>query len=273
MRNSLILTIISLVFSSTCLGQDKGPKYTHYFKDVAEPLETKEVNIEFSNGISRADFLKFKAKYINNTNDFLFVDPSKTELTLGARTITTPEKSFILDPMDSKSKTVDVKEGADFVVDRFMVEPKGFSRIPADGEAIELPDFQLPAAVNNISGKNVEINLKRVKQETKETWATFSVKYTGDHYAIVDPSRISVRLESGQQFANDFSKSKNILLEKGDSKNIRAVFHIPARIVDMQFATMFIQWGATVTETKPIPIDLGETVTFELDEELTEKKN
>lgn len=269
-----LLLVIGVAFNSSVQAQKKGDdKYTHYFKDVEEAIESKAVVVELTNGISRKDFLKFKAKYINNTSDFLLVDPSKTKITIGSEELSPSEKAFILDPNDKKSKTIDLKDGADFMVESFEVAPEGFAIISTDGTPAKMPDFQLPAAVNNIEAGNFEVNLKRLKQETKETWAKFEVKYVGDDYAIVDPSRISIRIESGQQYANDFSKSKTILLEKGDKKTIDAVFHIPAKVVDMQFATMFVQWGECMVETKAEPFELDESATFEFDETLTNEKN
>lgn len=273
MKKNILLFALSAAVCGTGYAQKKDDKYTHYFKDVSEPIESKEVNVELTNGVSRNEFLKFKAKYINNTKDFLLVDPSETTITLGAIDVKPQEKSFILDPLETKSKTIDLKEGADFLVENFEVAPEGFALISTDGTPVKLPDFQLPASVNNVESGNFEVNLRRLKQETKETWATFSITYVGEDYGIVDPSRITIRTEAGDQYANEVRKSKTILLEKGDKKNIDAVFHIPAKVVDMQFATLFIQWGECMSETKAEPFELGESATFELDEQLTKEKN
>lgn len=269
----LMMAVLATSFSNSVFAQKKDPKYTNYYKDVEEPIETKEVVIEFSNGVSRLDFLKFKAKFTNNTNDFLIVDPSKFKITTDGVTHEPKEKSFILDPNDSKSKTVDVKEGENLRADEFEVAVGGFAIIPADGKAAQMDQFQLPASTNNMESGNFEVNLKRVKQETKETWATFSIKYTGDGYAIIDPSRISVKTESGEQYANEFRKSKMILLEKGDSKTIDVVVHIPAKVVDMQFAKLFVQWGECMVETEAVALEVDESVLFMLDEALTAEKN
>ncbi len=274
MKKAFTLIMLAAVgFTTTVTAQKKGDKYTHYFKDVEEAIETKQVVIELTNGLSREDFLKFKAKYTNSTSDFLLVDPSKTTITFGGDAVNPKEKTFILSPNGKKTKTIDLKEGGDFLVESFDVAPEGIAVIPTDGNPVKMPEFQLPASTNNIESGNFEINLKRVKQETKETWAVFTIKYTGDDYAIIDPSRISIRTETGKQYANEFRKSKTILLEKGDKKNVDAVFHIPAKVVDMQFATLFVNWGECMSESKAEPIEIDESVTFELDEGLTAEKN
>lgn len=249
------------------------PKYTNYYKDVEEALEAKEVTLEFTNGVSRLDMLKFKTKFTNNTNDFLLIDPSKFTITGDGTENNPKEKEFILDPNEKKSKTIDLKGKENLRYDEFEVAPEGFARISVDGTPVNMPEFQLPASVNNIESGSFEVNLKRLKQETKETWAVFSIKYTGNDYAIIDPSRISIKTEAGDQYANEFRKSKTILLEKGDSKTVNAVFHIPAKVVDMQFATLFVQWGEAMTETNAEAFEIDESVTFELDETLTEEKN
>jgi len=274
--NLMMAAVISIGTTSQSFaqkGKKDDPKHTNYFLDVEEAIETREVVLEFSNGVSRMDFLKFKTKFTNNTDDFLLIDPSKFTITVNGTETHPKEKQFVLDPNENASKTIDVKEGANFNVDQFDVAAAGFSRIPLDGESIQMNQFQLPATTNVIESGNFEVNLKQLKQETKQTWARFEIKYKGDGYAIVDPSRISVKTEGGDQYANMHRKSKTILFEKGDSKGIDVTVEIPAKVVDMQFAKLFVNWGESMVETKAVPIEINESITFELDEELTNEKN
>lgn len=275
-----LMAVFVMSFSGSVLAQKKGkkdpkdnPKYTHYYSDVDDALETKQVVMEFTNGVSRVDMCKFKTKFTNNTNDFLLINPSEFTVTTDGIAHNPKEKEFMLDPNEKKSKTIDVKGGEGLRAESIEVEPEGFARISADGTPVKMPEFQLPASVNNIESGNFSINLKQLKQETKETWARFEVTYNGDDYGIVDPSRISVTIESGQQFANDNRKSKTIMLEKGDKKTISAIFHIPAKVVDMQFATLMVQWGDAMMKTKAEPFTIDDSVTFELDQTLTDEKN
>jgi hypothetical protein len=276
MKKSMVaIALVSLVafITTESFAQKKDDsKYTNYFKDP-ETVEGKQIVLEMRDGVSRFDFLKFRTKFTNNTNDFILVNPSKFTVKVNGVSVHPREKTFILDPNESNGKTIDVKEGASFATDEFDVQLAGFERIPVDGEVERMPDFQLPASTNVIKSGNFEINLKNLKQETDETWARFEIKYKGDGYGIIDASRISVKTESGQQFANDDRKSNTILLEKGESKTVNAIFHIPVKVVDMQFATLLVQWGESMVETKAVPFELEETVTFVLDEMLTNEKN
>lgn len=276
----LLLGAFALSISTPTLAQKKGkkdpkddPKYTYYYSDVEDAVETSEVVMEFTNGVSRVDMCKFKTKFTNNTSDFLLIDPSKFTIETDGIEHKPKEKAFILDPNEKKSKTIDVKEGEGLRAESIEVTPAGFSRISVDGTPIKMEQFRLPATDNVMKSGSFEVNLKNLKQETKETWAKFEIRYNGDDFAIIDPSRISVLTENGEKYANDDRKSKTILLKQGDSKTINAIFHIPAKVVDMQFAKLFVQWGDCMVETKAVPFDVDESVTFEVDEILTAEKN
>ena len=56
------------------------------------------------------------------------------------------------------------------------------------------------------------------------------------------------------------------------TKKIKAVFKVPAKITDMQFANMEIDWKNTFTESKLVPIALP-AQNFEIDPGMTEGKN
>lgn len=273
------MAVVVMSFSSAVHAQ-KGkkdtksdPKYTNYYMDVEEAIEVRELALEFSNGVSRMDMFKCKTKFTNSTNDFLLVEPSKFTITVEGTETHPNEKSFILDPNESKTKTLDVKEGANFLADEVAIEVGGFSRISLDGTPVKFDDFQLPASANVMESGNFSVNLKYLSQETKETTARFEVKYKGDNYAIVDPSRVAIKTEGGDQYANLHRKSKTFLLEKGDTKSFDVVVEIPDKVVDMQFAKLFVVFGDAVIETKAVAIDLNESINFELDEAVTTEKN
>jgi hypothetical protein len=276
---TLLIAAFAISITSSSYAQKRkkdpkdDPKYTNYYLDIEGAVETKEVVMKFTNAVSRMDMLKFKTKFINNTNDFLLIDASKFTISVDGVEYNPKEKAFILDPNDKKSKTIDMKDGEKLRSNKFEVSMEGFSRISLDGVPAQMEQFRLPAIENVMKSGNFEVNLKNLKQRTKETWARFEIKYTGDGYAIVDPSRISVITEDAEKYANDDRKSKKSLLEKGDTKVVNAIFHIPAKVVDMQFAKLFVQWGECMIETNAVPFDVDESITFELDEALTTEKN
>lgn len=272
----ILLTILTCSATFPVLAQKEkkvDPKHTNYYTDIEEAIEVREFAIQFTNGLSRIDMFKCKAKFTNSTNDFLLIEPSKFTVTVDGVSVHPKEKSFILDPNESKAKTIDLTEGANFHTDAVEIAVTGFSRISMDGTPAKVEPFQLPATVNIVEAGNFTVNLKFLSQETQETTARFEIKYKGDGYAIVDPSRVSIKTEGGDQFANLHRKSKTFLLEKGESKSFDVVVQIPAKVVDMQFAKLFVNFGDSMVETSAKPIDVEESVTFELDAALTTEKN
>lgn len=274
----LLMMVFAISAPFQILAQKKkekkpDPKHANHFKQVDE-LECKQLVLEIKDAYARMDVLKFRVKFTNKTNDFVQVNTGEFAISVNGKDEHPKSKTFMIEPNGTKGKTIELKGGTEYHVEEFGFSPAGFSLIPIDdGVVAKAEDFQLPASTNTITAGNFEINLKQLKQETKETWARFSIRYKGDGYGIIDPSRISVTTEAGQRFANDNRKSKTILLEKGDVKTIAAIFHIPAKVVDMQFATLQVNWNNAIVETKAVPFDLSDSLTFEFDEALTKEKN
>ncbi len=276
---SLLLTLAVAIGQPTeILAQKKkekkpDPKHANHFKSPEE-IESKQVVLEMRDAYARMDLLKFRVKFTNKTNDFIRVNTGEFTISVNGRKDQPKGKQFFIGPNDSKGKTIELKGETDLHAEEFSFSPAGFALISVDdGKVVKADDFQLPASTNTQEAGNFSINLKKLKQETKETWARFEITYKGEGYGIVDPSRISVTVEGGQKFANDNRKSKNIVLEKGDDKTISAIFHIPAKVVDMQFATLQVNWNDALVETKAVGFEVDGTVTFELDEALTKEKN
>ena len=74
------------------------------------------------------------------------------------------------------------------------------------------------------------------------------------------------------EYANDIKNPNPKLLFKGDKLKIKAVFHIPGRIADMQFANMTILWNDSFRETNAQKLK-GHEITFNIDRGMTNGKN
>jgi hypothetical protein len=90
---------------------------------------------------------------------------------------------------------------------------------------------------------------------------------------LVDASKIVIKVDGTEkEYANDNTKSKIVMIKKGEKVKFKASFHIPGRIADMQFANMTLIWKDTFVETKIKKIQ-GQKVNFVLDRGLTNGKN
>lgn len=248
------------------------PKHVNYYRAV-DDVKTDAIVLDIKDPVSRMDYMKFRVKFSNITPDFIRIAAGETDFVIDGKAHSPKDRVFFLDPYDSSSKTLQVGGGStDYHADRVDVNFKGFARIPSKGQVIDAEPFLLPAAKNSITAGDFEINMKNLTKETKVTWVSFDVKYTGKDYGIVDQSKISVRTEAGQVFASEQSKVKTQVLEPGGSTTLRATFKIPAKVVDMQFANLTVLWNDCFQVSKAVPFDVP-GVSFEVDPGLTAGKN
>ncbi|MFN3402844.1 MAG: hypothetical protein ACK40G_02040 [Cytophagaceae bacterium] len=271
---SVLFSVIVLC-SAHAQRKPNDPKHENWYS-VAN-VETDDLLIEFSGSHSQQEFTTTKVKVTNKTNDYILwkttesifkyefgeFKPAKGMLSDG---------NMLLGPGESDTKTLKVSGGNKFHVDNLKLILDGFYKIAFEGNAIDAPDFKLPPNVNDFKAGKFEVSLDKLKKETKETEAKFKVKYTGTNVGFLDPSRCVVKIPNGQEYATANRKDKKQILFPGDTENIKAVFQVPGKVVDMQFANLEILWKDTFREAKAVPFKVG-TAEFVLDPGMTEGKN
>ena len=275
MKKITLLLAAILITTITVNAQKKkkkDPKFEHHFK-VPTEVSTDEYNLNFSNIESQAEFCKLAVKVTNNTNDFILFDKGSFKFNFGFGSFTPKSKLFYLKPNQSKKKVIQASGSEKFQVDSFSIDFGGFSIVPVNGTVTEMEDFQVPASKNSISTDLFKITLKKSSLRTQEASLIFECTYLGNKVALIDPSKLVIKVDgTDKEYANDNKKSEGKLYKKGDKIKIKAVFHIPGRIADMQFANMTILWKDTFVETEEKKIS-GQTVNFVIDPGMTNGKN
>ncbi len=268
-----ILILASILFASTLLKAQKvDPKHENHFK-VPEPIETEEITIKLFDIQAQSEFCKLAIKVTNNTNDFILFEKGASTFNFDFGKFSDPKKEIIIRPNKSKKKVLTAKGGTQFHVEKFNMTIDGFSLVPVKGTVSEMEDFQVPASKNSISTDAFKVNLKKSSLRTQEAYLIFECVYQGDKIAMVDPSKLVIKVDdTDKEYANDNKKSESKLLRKGDKVKIKAIFHIPGRIADMQFANMTILWKDTFVESEAKKLQKHE-VEFNLDRGLTIGKN
>jgi hypothetical protein len=260
LRTSISVTALA-AFAVVSIAQE-APTYKadHRFAYANVVLENNTVKVEMEDVVAEVTYSKFRFKVTNKTNDYVFVDPTKFKVTMGGAAMTFKEKAYMIRPYEKESKTLNVAGGTNYHVDAFTIDfADGFQRLPSKGAAATVEEFTLPASKNEVSGGPFTVNLRNLVQETDKTEAKFSVKYTGTAMAIVDPSKVSVKIPAGQQFANAKSKSKPAVLEGGGTEEFTVVAEIPGKVADMQFTTLTVLWNEAMVETtqQPLAVDVA----------------
>lgn len=281
MKTKTIILSIILLIGSSIQAQNADPKHRNFFKP-SEKIDGDEYSLEFIDVVAKVDYAKMAVEIKNTSNDYLMFKSEEPEFIFDFGTFNSKEDVVFILPSSSERKTLKATGDYRFHVDNFKLNFAGLYHLSAKGKTQEMEEFRLPASKNNIEAGNFKISLIKTNQRTQETYGKFEVEYIGDEIGIIDPSKLSVRVDGkeGLVYANDIKKSTAsfiskggpIFLRKGEKATFKAVFHIPGRIADMQFSLLYIMWGDTFVESKPEKIAAKE-VEFVLDIGMTHGKN
>lgn len=237
-----ILSLFLLQISPSFAGDEK------WYKELTQ--ETDEYTIEVIDIVSEGDFSKLKVKITNKTGHYIFFDGSKCTFKYEFGEFKPSERPTRIDPYKSDAKVLDVKDEQERLnTDKFTLIIDGLTLVPSYGRKFEVEEFKLPPVFNDVDAGPFKISLKNYKKKTDNTAAKFEVQYIGRNVALIDPGKVGVRLEDGQQFANAKHDYNQQLLMSGDTDKFTVYFDIDAKIADMQFADMWIQWRGTFQES------------------------
>ena len=280
MKQLIIIFGLFLIFNVIGNSQNTDPKHKNFFKSPAK-IETELHSVSFKNIVAKIDYAKMAVEIKNISNDYLMFRTEEPEFVFLFGSYCSKEDLIYILPNSAESITLKVSGDNKFHVDHFNMELTGLYKLSAKGGVQEGEEFRLPANKNNIEVGSFKVSLIKTSQKTKETYGKFECEYIGDAIGIIDPSRISVRVDGTDLvYANDVKKSKSsflskggpIFLRKGEKTTLKAVFHIPGKIADMQFSLLYIMWGDTFREVQPEKLT-AKKVEFVLDEGLTHGKN
>jgi len=269
---TLLICGAMLMFGLNSFAKDKtDPNHENHFKQL-EPIETDDYKIEFSDVHAQTTFCLAKLTITNKTDDYLFFYTNEVIFKINDKEYSPKKKLVIIEPKESSKKTLKVVgESENLHVEAFSMEVKGINKVATNVEGVATEKFQIPANKNSFDAGGFNVNITDSKQTTKVTDAKFTCIYNGENVGIFDPSKLIITTVKGE-WANDNSKSKEVIMLKGDKKKFNATFHIEGRILDMQFATMHIDWKDTFKESTIDPLG-NHNMSFELDPGLTAGKN
>lgn len=266
------LTLLLIITSAFSQRKENDPKHEYHYKKLSD-IETSEVKIEFSDAHSQLEFTKIKLKITNKTGDYILFKPSEVVFKNENGEFTVTGKDDIIRPFQTDSKVLTVKGGTGFHVKTLTIALKGFYKIPTKGTVQEAADFQLPASANDFTAGPFQCTLSKISKKTDATEVLFKCTYTGSEYGLLQPAKIVVKTEKGEEYATVKSTAKPSLLERGDKDSFTAKFEIPAKVVDMQFSTLHIVWKDTFSESSKSDLMISSLLNLELDPGMTDAKN
>jgi hypothetical protein len=235
-----------------------------YYYESPSTIEGDDYEVSFDNAVSKGDYCKMATKITNTSLDFIMLETKEIVYSNGEIEQNSKKKTFIIAPGKKKAYTMNFQDKGNYNVQNFSIDFSGLYLISTDGEKVKTPKFNLPASENKIEAGDFEISLKKLKKETKETVATFEVRYVGKEIGLVEPSNLMAVFtgRGGAGYANDNKNAAPKVLKRGEKCIIKAVFHISAKDGDMQFVPMQIVWKDTFQTTKKEKLE-SESANFE----------
>lgn len=221
------------------------PKHEFWYNDMT--AENDFIKVEIKDATAQQSVIKFRIKFINKTGDFMWVDPQKMKMTINGQSYSFKEKKFMLDPFESKSRTLDLGGQTDYHQETFTVTFDGFEKAPTKGLVYELDDFIIPPSQNGVAAGVFEVNQKYWGTDKDVTSVRFTVKYTGSKVAVVTPARTGLKMETGRTIANSFAKIKNVVLMPGDEDSFTVMCKIGP---ELRTPNLFVNFGDAFQEVE-----------------------
>ncbi|MCG9911824.1 MAG: hypothetical protein MH137_11035 [Flavobacteriales bacterium] len=247
-----LVAVVGLL--SVCAGvfaQVKGK--TVYYGNA--DWENDQVKIFIVDAVAQAGYSKYKIRFQSKTKDFIAYYPSETTFTFSfGETKTTRDKMQFAKPYEFATRVVETAGGYDYRQEAYSLALNGVYRVSSEGKVHQAPDFKLPHSTVQFNAGPFSVSLLDRVQKTDVTAAKFKVIYNGDKIGIVDPVKAVCRIPNGQEFAVFNVGVKPNILEQGGEDRFTLDYRIPARVIDMQFAELFIVWKDCFRESEKEPI-------------------
>ena len=269
-RLSSLALALSLFGASTALAGDEHENWLR-----ADALDLGEASLELKSCIAQETQINLDFKVSNVTADYIFVKKHELVIKAGDQSLKPfdgkEKPAVLIDPNGKKSIPLKVT-GAGLHVEAVTLTTSGFYKASGSGTPLKLDDFQLPPSNNNVEVGPFKCAVTSHSQATKITTTKWSCTYSGQGVGYVDASKIGVKIATGTEFANTARTNKPAMLSPGETATFVTTFEIEKRIIDMQFATMQLQWREALAEA-PIEALDAQDWELELDAAITADKN
>ncbi len=282
LMSTFLVLLSGMVTPLEAQDENVDPGHENHFFTPA-PIETDQYKITFEQPHAQLGFIQVKITIENKMKDYLRVDPKAFTFHVNGKELHPGGKAFFILPKEDDAKRLKMsKEGENLHVREFSLDVSGLSRVPLEGKVHKAEPFKLPPATNEVEAGDYSCTLQDLEKETDITEATFSCKFMAkeESVGLIDHRKISVKTEDGEEFANKYSrgigklfnKDPRKIIQDGERFDLQMEFEIPAKVVDMQFATLFIQWNDVFVGSSPEPLKV-QKVDFKLDERKTKEEN
>lgn len=268
-----LLTCVGFIsLLSTAMAQKEKTYEKIYYLD--SKTETSDLIIIIDNAVSTVAETKLKLKIKNKTSDFIIFKPEESKFIINGKEFQPKEKWLVISPNESDFRVVNLKGAQYNSVKNYSFVVDGLYKASTDAKGIPVEDFKLPASKNDFKAGGFNCSLKKLYKETDATDAKFDCAYNGDKIGFIFPSKVSLKLPDGNEYANAKSKASPIVLMKGQEDGFTLHWDRMqgGKVTDMQKVVMMIKWNDTFSESALEKMK-AETIEIQFDEVRSDKGN
>jgi len=261
MQRASLSFMALLCLTVSAFSQSRG--HENRYKQLP-PIETPEYTLAITDAHSQTSFTLFRATFTNKTSDYLVYSQGDVVFNYDHGKFPQSERLFIVKPKSRLVRTIKATGGDKFHVDKLTVDLNCYARLATTGTHEKVPNFVIATTSNKeFDAGNFHLKVLKITKETRETYALFEVEYTGSDFGVVDPRKLMVKLDDGQEFEN-YKHLRLRILKPGQKMKIGTVFRIPVKTADMHKVNLELVWKETFVESKAVKL-AKQTLVLEMD--------
>lgn len=269
MKKTILLTAV-LGLSLLCFAQKAKKEKVYdkvYYKITSH--SAGDLSFKVDDAVAVDEELKLKLVISNNSADYYIFKPEECLLLVDGKEYKCREKSLTIDPGDKDYKIVNFPAKDLNRFHQFTLKIGGLYKVSAQGETITTESFDLPPLKQVFVSGPFKYELVTDKRSSSGSEFKFDVTYTGTKVGIIRPVYAHLKMPTGNEFQNEVSVKKSLLLLPGENGKLKLVWtSVSRKEGDQQFCKMQIVWKETVIESA-MDKQPDASITVDWDEERT----
>ncbi len=219
MKLKQLIPVLCLLSSLMSFSQKKIKYKTVYFED--NTVETPNAKVSLLDVIAEDNLITGNLKVENHTGKILLVKPEECSYTIPTGEAFSKKKWLVVAPKQNGSKTIDVK-GENIKTKETLFKIGGFY-ICNSSEIVVASNAALPPEKELYLG-NFKLELVDWIKDGPETRIRYTVIYTGDKVGLLDPSLVTVKAATGEEYKNQKNDNETLSFHKKENITVDLVF-------------------------------------------------